>query len=184
MLCSTGAVHQQHCPAPGVRMAVTKWVSVTGSRNYPFTKEVWDTLKPEDQLEALAKGIELVNLNVDQFPEDWGVVSGGARGPDTWAVNRANERGLETVVYEPDWKKYGSGAALHRNSLIAEHADSCLVFWDGESRGTNDFIRKAFKRRRELYIVGPTGTPWAIYDEAWWNQFDEDTEPRMDIPRG
>lgn len=161
----------------------TKWVSVTGSRYYPFTKEVWDTLSSDDQLEAIAKGVALIRVNIDQFPLEWGVVSGGAKGPDTWAAEYAAEKGHEVVVYEPEYDKYGKGAPLRRNTLIAKHAESCLVFWDGESRGTNDFIRKAFKLRRELYIVGPSGTPWAIYDQKWWDQYDDES-PRMDIPKG
>ncbi len=161
-----------------------KWVSVTGSRYYPFTKETWDELSPDDQLEAIAKGVALIHVNIDQFPKTWGVVSGGAKGPDTWAEEYANELGLETIVYLPDYKKYGRSAPLQRNTLIAKHADSCLVFWDGESKGTNDFIRKAFKLRRELYIVGPTGSPWAIYDQKWWDEYEEKDPPRMDIPRG
>jgi hypothetical protein len=161
----------------------TRWVSVTGSRYYPFTKETWDSLPTDDQLEAIAKAVALLKVNMDQFPKDWGVVSGGAKGPDTWAAEYAEELGLELVVYEPEYKKYGRGAPLHRNTLIAQHADSCLVFWDGESHGTNDFIKKAYKRRRELYIVGPTGTPWAIFDEGYWAGIDGEP-PRMDIPRG
>lgn len=160
-----------------------KWVSVTGSRHYPVTKEIWATLKPDEQLEVTAKGVALIKLNIDQFPSEWGIVSGGAKGPDTWAEQYAREKGFEVVVYPAEWEKYGKGAGLHRNTLIAKHADSCLVFWDGESRGTNDFIRKAFKLRRELYIVGPSGTPWAIYDQAWWDQFEDEEPPRMDIPR-
>jgi len=158
-----------------------RWVSITGSRYYPFTKEVWEGLKPEDQLEAIEKAVKLIKVNIDQFPLEWGVVSGGAKGPDTWAAEYADERGHEVVIYEAEWDKYGSGAGFRRNSLIAAHADSCLVFWDGESRGTNDFIRKAFKRRRNLYIVGPTGTPWAIWDEEFWAEHEGKT-PRMDIP--
>lgn len=161
-----------------------KWVSVTGSRYYPFTKERWEQLDPADQLEAIAKGVALIHVNIDQFPKEWGIVSGGARGPDTWAEEYAREQGYEVVVYKPEYAKYGIGAALRRNTLIAKHADECLVFWDGESRGTNDFLRKAYKLRRSLYIVGPTGTPWAIYDQKWWEQFDEDEPPTMHVPRG
>lgn len=163
---------------------VSKWVSVTGSRNYPLTKEQWDLADPDTRLEALAKGKALVEYNIQHFPRDWGIVTGGAKGPDTWAENAARERGLEVVVYPAEWKKLGRGAGLARNKLIAKHADSCLVFWDTVSPGTNDFIRKAFKLRREIWLIGPSGTPWAIYDEDYWAQTPEGEEPRMDIPRG
>lgn len=159
----------------------SKWVSVTGSRYYPFDKATWDTLSADDQLDAIAKGTKLLRLNMDQMPDDWGIVSGGAKGPDSWAAAYAEEQGRELVVYEAEWDKYGKGAGHRRNKLIAKHADSCLVFWDGESKGTGGFIKEAYKLRRELFIVGPTGTPWAIYDAEYWSQFDFDP-PRMDIP--
>ena len=157
------------------------WVSITGSRYFPFTKDTWDTLSVDDQLDAIAKATALVRLNMDAMPSEWGVVSGGAKGPDSWAVTYAEEQGRQTVVYPAEWSKFGNGAGHRRNKLIAKHADSCLVFWDGESRGTNGFIKEAFKLRKELFIVGPTGTPWAIYDDAYWEQFI-DEPPRMDIP--
>jgi hypothetical protein len=162
----------------------SRWVSVTGSRTYPVTREQWDLLDADDRLDIIAKGKALIDLNLDQFPKDWGVVSGGAKGPDKWAEIAAQERGLEVVVYPAEWDKLGKGAGKARNTLIAKHADSCLVFWDGVSRGTQDFIRKAFKLRREIWIIGPSGTPWAIYDADWWAQVDDEELPRMDIPRG
>lgn len=162
----------------------SRWVSVTGSRYYPLTKEQWGLVDHDTQLDAMAKGVALVDFNIDQFPDDWGVVTGGAKGPDTWAENAARARGLEVVVYQPDWKLYGKGAGLRRNTLIAEHADSCLVFWDGVSRGTNDFIKKAYDRRKEIMLIGPSGTPWAIYDDEWWEKNPPEEPPRMDIPKG
>jgi len=161
----------------------SNWVSVTGSRRYPFTPAVWATLSPDEQLETIGKGKALVESNVARFKEDWGVVSGGAIGPDQWAVIAAEERGLETLVYPAEWDKYGRGAGHKRNKLIAHHADECLVFWDGESRGTNHFIKYAFELRRPLYIVGPTGTPWAIFDQEYWEQYDLNPV-KMDIPKG
>jgi len=162
----------------------TRWVSVTGSRTYPVTKEQYDLLDPNDKLDALAKGKALVEYNMAHFPSDFGIVSGGAKGPDKWAENAARERGLEVVIYPAEWKKLGIGAGKARNKLIAQHADSCLVFWDGVSRGTADFIRKAFRLRREIWLIGPSGTPWAIYDDEYWSQIDPDDPPRMEIPRG
>jgi len=158
-----------------------KWISVTGSRYYPFNKETWDSMTADDQLDAIAKASALVRLNMDEMPSGWGIVSGGAKGPDSWAIAYAEEQGRETMVYPAEWGKFGNGAGHRRNKLIAKHADSCLVFWDGESKGTSGFIKEAYKLRRELFIVGPTGTPWAIYDQAYWDQFDFDP-PKMDIP--
>jgi len=159
-----------------------RWVSVTGSRTYPLTQDQASRLSADERLDAMAKGRALVKHNMEQFPSSWGIVSGGARGPDSWAESIAEELGLECVVYPAEWDKYGKGAGKKRNTLIAQHADSCLIFWDGVSRGTQDFMRKAFRLRREIYMIGPSGTPWAVYDDEWWAQVDEKKPPKMDIP--
>lgn len=162
---------------------MTNWVSVTGSRYYPFTKEEWEQLKPDDKLEAIAKGSALVYSNIAAMPLDWGIISGGAKGPDTWAEMAALDQSRDFIKYPAEWDKYGKGAGFKRNKLIAYHADSCLVFWDGVSNGTNHFIKEAYKLRKELFIVGPTGDPWAIFDEEYWANHGEDPMPeRMDIP--
>jgi hypothetical protein len=75
-------------------MDITKWVSVTGSRTYPVTMDQWKDLTPDEQLECIEKGVALVQANLNAFPDDWGIVSGGARGPDTWAETYATEQGL------------------------------------------------------------------------------------------
>jgi hypothetical protein len=158
------------------------WVSITGSRYYPFDKETWDKMSANDQLETVAKGSALVRMNMDHMPLEWGIVTGDARGPDTWAATYAEEQGRDLVIYEAEWKKYGKGAGHRRNKLIARHANSCLVFWDGSSKGTQGFIREAFRLRREIIIIGPTGNPWAVYDDEFWRGYNFDP-PRMDIPQ-
>lgn len=163
-------------------MMASRWVSVTGSRTYPVTREQYDLLPDKEKLDVIDMGMKLVRLNLEQFPSDFGVVTGGAKGPDTWAENIAGELGLEVVVYPAEWDKYGKGAGRKRNTLIAQHADSCLVFWDGVSRGTQDFLRKAFRLRREIWMIGPSGTPWAVWDDEFWADYRDKEPPRMDIP--
>jgi predicted Rossmann fold nucleotide-binding protein DprA/Smf involved in DNA uptake len=46
------------------------------------------------------------------------IISGGAKGADSLAEQWAKEKGIETVVYKPDWAKYGRGAGVVRNRLI------------------------------------------------------------------
>ena len=64
------------------------------------------------------------------------IVSGGARGADSAAANYALRAGIKLTEFLPEYDKYGKGAPLKRNHLIAEYADEVLAFWDGESRGT------------------------------------------------
>lgn len=81
------------------------------------------------------------------------IVSGGAKGTDTFAEKYAQELGVEMIVYRPDYKKFGRGAALARNTQIIEHSDVVFAFWDGQSRGTMDSINKAKKLEKTLFIV-------------------------------
>ena len=156
-------------------------ISVTGSRNYPATKEEWNELPDTDRLEQIGRTQAMVADFIANLPDDAVVVSGGARGIDSYAVASAEERGLETLVYPAEWDKYGKGAGFRRNKQIALRADECLVFWDGSSGGTRNFMRHAFDLRRPLYIIGPDGVPWAEFDAEFYDK--EGASPRMDIPR-
>lgn len=160
-----------------------RWISVTGSRTYPVTREQYELLPDKEKLDVLDMGMKLVRLNLEQFPSDFGIITGGAKGPDTWAENIGRELGLEVTVYPAEWDKYGRGAGFKRNTLIAQHADSCLVFWDGVSRGSMDLMKKAFRLRKEIWMIGPSGTPWAVWDDEFWSKYEDQEPPRMDIPR-
>jgi predicted Rossmann fold nucleotide-binding protein DprA/Smf involved in DNA uptake len=63
------------------------------------------------------------------------VVSGGADGADRMGAKWARKNGIETLIFEPDHKRYRH-AYHHRNRLIVEHADLVVAFWDGRSTGT------------------------------------------------
>lgn len=83
------------------------------------------------------------------------IVSGGAKGVDTWAERAAQKHGLECKVIRPDWDKHGKGAGMIRNTEIIEAASHVLAIWDGFSRGTADSLRKARK----------AGKPTSVWSE-------------------
>ena len=88
----------------------------------------------------------VINNIADYLPEGISeIVSGGARGIDRIAANYARKNGIKLVEFLPDYDKYGKGAPLKRNDLIAEYADEAIAFWNGKSRGTIYTIR-AFQR--------------------------------------
>ena len=64
------------------------------------------------------------------------VVCGGARGADEqgrlWAIGM----GIPVKMFKADWDQYGKSAGYRRNAEMADYADFCICFWDGESRGT------------------------------------------------
>ena len=75
--------------------------------------------------------------------EDIEIVSGGARGADALGERYARERGHDLKVFPAEWKKWGRAAGPIRNGQMAGYADALIAFWDGQSAGTRDMIRRA-----------------------------------------
>lgn len=95
----------------------------------------------------------LVHDLIASLPADAVVVSGGARGVDSWAAECARERGLRVVVYPADWKTHGERAGFIRNAQIVEDCTELVAFWNGVSRGTMDSVRKARARGIPVRVV-------------------------------
>jgi hypothetical protein len=108
-------------------------VAVVGSRNFNDYEKLKQTL--------------------DQTPDITRIISGGAKGADALAEQWAKEKGIEIVVYKPDWAKYGRGAGVVRNRLIIEDCDYCIAFWDGVSNGTKSSIEHSKKMHKRLLVV-------------------------------
>lgn len=64
------------------------------------------------------------------------IVSGGARGVDSYAKHYAVNHNIPIIEYLPDYKQYGRSAPFLRNIQIVETCDYLLAFWDGVSHGT------------------------------------------------
>lgn len=108
-------------------------VAIVGSRNYP---------RPMD-----------VVVYVRELPADTVVVSGGAAGVDSWAVEAARYRGLETLTLLAQWSRHGRAAGMIRNQEIVNAADRLVAFWNGESPGTADSIAKARARGIQVEVI-------------------------------
>jgi len=96
---------------------------------------------------------EAVTACVSSFPPDTVIVSGGARGVDTWAEQAAHACGLQVDIKRPNWDAYGKGAGFIRNVDIVRSADKVIAFWDGKSKGTAHSIRVARQLGKELETV-------------------------------
>ena len=83
-------------------------LAIVGSRNWPDKQAV----------------VALVN----RLHHTTVVISGGARGVDTWAIEAARARGLQTIVIPADWKRHGRSAGYRRNFQIVEQADGMVAF--------------------------------------------------------
>ncbi len=107
-------------------------VAVIGSRNfndYDLVKKTLDDMK--------------ISL----------IVSGGAKGADSFGEKYAKEKDINTLIFYPDWKKYGKAAGMIRNTEIVKNSDIIVAFWDGVSKGTKDSINKAKKLNKQVKVV-------------------------------
>lgn len=102
------------------------------------------TNAPEDvRVSALAA----VNRCVDELPVGTLVITGGARGVDRWAHERASARGNPTKVMPADWDKFGKRAGYIRNiAMLLEEPTRATGFWDGISKGTLNMYKEAKRR--------------------------------------
>jgi hypothetical protein len=98
----------------------------------------------------------LLRKTLDAIPDISSIISGGAKGADSLAEQWAKEKGIGTVVFKPEWAKYGMGAGVVRNRLIIEDCDYCIAFWDGKSKGTLNSIEmcKKLNKRITVHLFG------------------------------
>jgi hypothetical protein len=115
-------------------------IGIVGSRDYPL----------EAFVRAFVRGIHA------RVP-DAIIVSGGARGVDTWAADEARKCGMQVEVHPADWEGRGRGAGLERNSVIVARSQLLVAFWNGVSRGTVDSIRKARRAGKRVTVIGLDG---------------------------
>jgi len=80
------------------------------------------------------------------------VVSGGAQGADSLGERYANEHNIPTLIFKPDWQRYGRGAGIVRNRDIIAHCDHVVAFWDGESKGTENSLQQAKENKKPVTI--------------------------------
>jgi hypothetical protein len=87
------------------------------------------------------------------------IVSGGAVGTDTLAVDWAKERGIPYHEYKPDWKLYpkhihGVRALFERNTQIANDCEMMIAIWPKPDKGgTRDSKLKAERRGIPVHVV-------------------------------
>ena len=102
---------------------------------------------------------EAVREYVRHLPEDVQVVSGGAKGPDSWGVSEAIRTGRRWRIHPANWRAFGMAAGKLRNYTIVlgsavdlpgmdgvhrwPKADCVAAFWDGKSSGTKHSVELA-----------------------------------------
>lgn len=105
-----------------------------------------DNTAYEQVCEAIARsGIEITEL-----------VSGRARGTDTYAERWAAEQGVPVKpfpVEDHEWRTVGKSAGPARNRRMADYAEALIAIWDGKSPGTRNMIDEARKRNLVVFVL-------------------------------
>lgn len=114
-------------------------VGVIGSRDYEH--------------EAKVKLI-VASLPIIFYPYNCKVISGGAKGVDTWAVEEAEALGMPFEVVNANWKAFKKGAGILRNMVLIDQCDYVFAFWNGKSPGTKHAIRYAKKMKVPITVFG------------------------------
>jgi hypothetical protein len=81
------------------------------------------------------------------------VVSGGANGADKLGEQWAKENNIPTIIYEPEWNKYGKRAGFLRNKQIIEESNCVIAFWDSVSKGTLSSINLTKEYGKPIKII-------------------------------
>lgn len=117
-----------------------KRIAIVGSRNYPNKQLVIDF--------------------ISNLPQDTILISGGAKGVDSWAEDEFKNRGMRTEIYHADWYPLGifdRSAGFKRNYVIVQNADEIVAFLFNDSRGTSHSIRVAREQNKPVTIIDENG---------------------------
>lgn len=121
-------------------------VIVAGGRdfdNYELLKSVCDRM--------LSNKVETHDITI---------VSGGASGTDTLAIQYARDpsNDFNLVIMNADWDTHGKSAGFIRNTQMAEFSDALIAFWDSGSKGTKHMIETAKSKHLLRHVVSYEGT--------------------------
>lgn len=100
-----------------------------------------------DNYELLYKELEKYKERINL------VVSGGAKGADYLGEVWARENNIKTLIFYPDWDKFGKRAGFIRNEDIIKNCDCCLAFWDGVSNGTKHSLSLCEEYNKPYKII-------------------------------
>jgi len=98
---------------------------------------------------------EKVNMILDDLKSKHDIdliVSGGAKGVDTFAVDWAKKNKIKYKEFEPEWTKYGKPAGPIRNQKIVDESDEVALFWDGKSPGTASTLKMVEKAKKIFHL--------------------------------
>ena len=112
-------------------------LAIVGTRNPGVTYQEWEKLL-------------LNKITPDEIQM---VISGGAKGVDTFAKLFAARYHKPYMEFAPQYDVYGRYATLKRNTQIVKEASTVIAFPSAESRGTYHSIKEAQRIGRRVIVV-------------------------------
>lgn len=135
-------------------------VVIAGSRNLSYEEYSYDFLY--DLVNTIiAKYLPYNNSIVE-------IISGGAKGADSFGERLAEDSGFSINRFIPDWehfdegdpvkvnkqgKKYNPLAGHKRNIKMAEKGDMLIALWDLKSPGTKHMISYMKKLNKPIIVI-------------------------------
>lgn len=125
--------------------------------DFPFTLILVFGSRHLDLSASMLVRKKLSELNLDKNRVC--ILSGGAIGPDTWAVEWATEQEIVSLTNKPNYTKLGRVAPFVRDRENVQKCNWAIGFWNGFSKGTNYTISylKSNKKPYILWIHNKTG---------------------------
>ncbi len=108
-------------------------VIVAGGRDFKPTEKDYEWLSEK-----------LTSLNTTE------VVSGKARGADSFGEEVANKLNIPIKEFPASWDTFGRSAGVVRNVQMARYADVLIAFDGG--RGTDHMVREARKNGLKVFL--------------------------------
>ena len=112
-------------------------LAIIGTRNPGVTYQEWEKLL-------------LDKINPDEIQM---VISGGAKGVDTFARLFAARQHKPYMEFAPQYNVYGRYATLKRNTQIVKEATTVIAFPSPDSKGTFRTIREAQRMKKQVMVV-------------------------------
>lgn len=81
------------------------------------------------------------------------VVSGCAKGADTFGESWATWNNIPIKKFPANWELYGKSAGIVRNSIMAQYADGLIAFIINNSKGTTNMIKQAKENNLWIEVV-------------------------------
>lgn len=123
-------------------------VAIVGSREFA---------DPEEMEQSILRYVEGLAIMVG-LGADIEIISGGARGADTFAEKAAKHFGIPFTPFLADWFTHGRKAGFVRNAQMAIACTECVAFRAaGKSNGTDHMVEQVRKLGRPVTIMHEDG---------------------------